>query len=276
MEKDKKIGVALGGGSALGFAHLGVLESLEENNVSIDYISGTSAGAVAGVLYAFGVSFKEIEKEAEQLTWKKLAKINPSKLGVASNVAIREILERQIGKKTNLEDAPIPLAIVTTNIDNGEKVVLKSGNAIEAVMASSCLPGLFSPVEIDKKMLVDGGIVENVPISPLKEFGAEIIIGVNLLRHRKYEKPKSIIGVLVNSFDMINHRISAQPKHSDANFLIEPDLSDYYMGDLKKWKQISKLGYLEMQKFVLEVRNLQRATASQNFFHKIKELFLNK
>lgn len=271
-----KLGLALGGGSALGFAHLGVLKALEENAVSIDFVSGTSAGAVVGALYAFGISFKDIEQEAEKLDWKKLAKLHPSSLGITSNTAIREILERNIGKDADIADAKIPLAIVATDIETGAKIVFKSGNVIDAVLASSCLPGLFTPIEIEGLMLVDGGIVENVPISPLKPLGADIMVAVNLLRYRKYQKPKNIMGVLVNSFDMINHRISAQPKQNDADILIEPNLSDYFMGDIKKWKEISEQGYAETLKHITSIKDLQKKTVCEDFWTTIKNLFLNK
>jgi len=280
MDKNKshslKLGLALGGGSALGFAHLGVLRALEENDISIDFVSGTSAGAVVGALYAFGISFKDIEQEAERLDWKKLAKLHPSSLGITSNIAIREILERNIGKNADIADAKIPLAIVTTDIETGAKIVFKSGNVINAVLASSCLPGLFTPIEMEGLMLVDGGIVENVPISPLKPLGADIMVAVNLLRYRKYQKPKNIMGVLVNSFDMINHRISTQPKQNDADVLIEPNLSDYFMGDIKKWKEISEQGYAETLKHITAIKELQKKTVCEDFWQKIKNLFFNK
>ena len=273
---NQKLGLALGGGSALGFAHIGVLKALENNNIPIDFISGTSSGAIVGALYAFGIPIKTIEKEAGQITWRKLAKIRLSALGLTSNDIVREILTRQIGSNANIEDAKIPLAIVTTNIENGKRCVLKKGNVIDAVMASSCLPGLFSPIEINGTLLVDGGIVENVPITPLKTFGAKVTIGVNLLRHRRYTKPQSIIGVLVNSFDMINHRISAQPKQGDVDFLIEPDLSSYFMGDVEKFKEIAECGYQETLKYIADIKELQNQPSFKEILQKFIKIFIGK
>jgi NTE family protein len=274
MEKNKKIGLALSGGSALGFAHVGVLKCLAKNNIQIDFITGTSAGAIAGALYAFGVSPEHIEEEVANLKWNKLLQLKPSSRGLASNVAIREILIRHIGEDTNIEDSKIPLILLATNIENGELVLLKRGNLINAVLASSCLPGIFSPIEINGNLLIDGGIVENVPISPLKELGTDITIAVNLLKYRKYSKPKTILGVLMNSFDMINHRISAQPKPGDANILIEPDLRDYFMADFKKWKEILDIGYEETNKHILEIKeNITRKNPIDNFVEGIKSIF---
>ena len=276
MENDKsrklKIGLALGGGSALGFAHLGILQALEENNISIDFISGTSVGAIVASLYAFGVSFKDIEEESEKINWKQLIKIKPSSMAIASNTTLKEILKKYIGD-ADIADANIPLAIITTDIETGSKIVFKSGNAVDAVLASACLPGLFPPIEMQGLTLVDGGIVENVPISPLKDFKAEVVIAVNLLRYRKYEKPKSIVGVLVNSFDMINHRISAQPRQTDVDILIEPNLKDYFMGDFKNWKNISKQGYLEALKYIDTIKELQHQTPYEDFLGNLKKFF---
>jgi NTE family protein len=271
-----KVGIALGGGSALGFAHIGVLKALEENGIVVDCISGTSAGAVIGALYAFGISFKDIEDEASSLNWKKLAKIHPSAMGITTNLAIREVLEKHIGKDADIADAKISLAIVTTDIETGAKIIFRAGNVIDAVLASSCLPGLFAPVEVDGCLLVDGGITENVPLSPLKGMGADITIGVNLLRYRKYSRPKNIMGVLVNSFDMINHRISSQLKFNDVNILIEPNLSNYYMGDIYKWKEISDRGYEETLKHIDAIKKLKIATPVENFWQNIKKLLLSQ
>jgi NTE family protein len=165
------------------------------------------------------------------------------------------------------------LAIVTTDIETGAKIVFKSGNVIEAVLASSCLPGLFAPIEINGLTLVDGGIAENVPVSPLKDLKVDIIVAVNLLKHRKYEKPKNIVGVLINSFDMINHRISSQPKSNDVDILIEPNLSNYFLSDIKKWKEISEQGYLETLKQIEIIKKLQHRTFAEDFWQKIKKVF---
>jgi len=272
---DIRIGLALGGGTALGFAHIGVLKAFEDGGVPSDFISGTSAGAIIGALYAFGVSFKDIEDEANSLNWKKAAKIHPSKLGIASNDAVKKILEKHIGKKADITDARIPLAIVATDIESGAKIVFKSGNVVEAVLASSCLPGLFAPVQIQGMLLVDGGIVENVPVSPLKGMDADIIVGVNLLRYRKYARPENIMDVLSNSFDMINHKISAQPRPDGAHILIEPDLSGYYMGDINKWRELADEGYRETIKHIDTIKKLKKMAPVENFWQNVKKLFSN-
>ncbi len=274
-KSDIKIGLALGGGTALGFAHIGVLKAFEDGGVPIDFISGTSAGAIIGSLYAFGVSFKDIEDEANNLNWKKAAKIRPSKLSIATNDAVKKILEKHIGKKADISDAKIPLAIVATDIESGAKIIFKSGNVVDTVLASSCLPGLFAPVQIQGMMLVDGGIVENVPVSPLKGMGADIIVGVNLLKYRKYSRPENIMGVLSNSFDMINHKISTQPISGNIHILIEPNLSGYYMGDINKWREITDEGYKETIKHMDAIKKLKKTAPVETFWQNVKKLFSN-
>ncbi len=273
IRENKKIGLALGGGSALAFGHFGVLKALKEGGIKIDYISGTSAGAIAGALFAFGVSFIDIEAEAQNIDWKKIAKLKLSSMSIFSNTALRKLLEKHLGKHTDIKNAEIPLAITVADIETGDRTVLKSGNVVDAVMASSCMPGIFPPVEINGHFYIDGGLVENVPVTPLYDAECGIKIGVNLLHYRKYQKPKNMIDVLINSFDMINKRISAQPHENGFDFLIQPDLSDFYMTDIKKWKQIYKKGYEEGQKYVDAIKEIQRRESEENFWGKIKELF---
>lgn len=265
-----KIGLALSGGSSLGFAHLGVLKAFEENNIPISLISGTSAGAIIAALYAFGISFRDIEEEAVKLDWKKIARIKPCSMSVLSNATIKEILERKIGN-VDISVAKIPLAVIATDIETGAKVVFKSGNVVDAVLASSCLPGLFPPIEMNGLMLVDGGIAENVPISPLKDEKCDLVIAVNLFRYRKYKRPKNIIGVFLNSLDMINHRISTQPTQDDVDILIEPNLKDYSMSDVDDWREIMEEGYKEALKHIPQIKKLQNRDTG-DFWKNLKEM----
>ena len=274
QENKIKTGLALGGGSALGFAHIGVLKALQENNIQIDFISGTSAGAIVGALYAFGVSFEDIEKVAEKLDWKNVSKLRPCSMAIMSNKVLKGLLEENIGN-VDISISKIPLAITCTDIETGAKVVFKSGNVVDAVLASSCLPGLFPPIEMQGLMLVDGGIAENVPISSLKDSECNVKIAVNLMRYRKYERPKNIIGVFMNSFDMINHRISTQPTKDDVDILIEPDLRGYYMSDSAKWCEISEKGYKETLKYIEKIKELQTQKPTGEFWKNLKELLFN-
>ena len=185
--KDKKIslkkinntGLALGGGAVLGAAHVGVLKAIEEANIKIDCVAGTSIAAFIAALYAFGKTISEIEVIGRELKWIDIAEVTLSRYALLSNEKLGELVEEHIGDK-NIEDAHIPLSIVACDAASGEKVILDKGPVTDAVMASACIPGIFKPIVIDNRMLIDGGVVENVPITTLKGLGAEFVIGVDL------------------------------------------------------------------------------------------------
>jgi NTE family protein len=179
----KKIGYALGGGAARGLAHIGVLKVLEEYKVSPDIIAGTSMGAVIGALYASGLKAGDIEQIALQLRWKRLALPTDMRLplgGLTQGKRVISLLQSILG---DLEFSQLnyDFACVTTDIINGEQVVLHEGSVIDAVRASISIPGIFAPVMLDGKYLVDGGLVNEVPVSVCRVMGAGYVIGVNVL-----------------------------------------------------------------------------------------------
>ncbi|HQV33320.1 MAG TPA: patatin-like phospholipase family protein, partial [Calditrichia bacterium] len=193
------LGLALSGGAARGIAHIGVLQAFKENGIIPDFLAGTSIGSLVAGLFAFGIPVADILNQAEALSWTKISSLNIPRTGFLSNRILGEIVESQLGK-VNIEDSPIPLAIVTTDISNGERVVLREGSLSEAIKASSCIPGIFTPVSINGRLLVDGFLVENVPLSPLREMGAQITVGVNLGALRDYREPDGIIDIMMNAF----------------------------------------------------------------------------
>lgn len=241
LKKRRKIlGLALGGGSALGMAHIGVLEALAEENIKIDCIAGTSAGALIAALSAFDVPPRLMREEAGNFSWFKISKPAFSKLGLASNQAIGKIISKYIGKNTRIEEAKIPLAIIATNIATGQKVILRQGSLIKAVMASTSIPGIFAPVKIGKQLLVDGGLVEEVPVSVLNQMGASLTVAVDLRRRRKYQRPKSLSDVILNSLDILMRTSSQAPA---ANIYIEPQIGNFRLTDFGNYKKLISLGY---------------------------------
>jgi NTE family protein len=247
MKRRKKIGLALGGGAVFGAAHVGVLRAIEEKKIDISYISGTSIGALVAALWAFGIGWGKIAGLAKDTKWLDISSLSLSKFGILSNKGIRKLMNENIGEST-FDDAKIPLAMIATDISNGEKVVLKSGNVADAVMASACIPGIFIPVEIDNRMLVDGGIVENIPLSPLEEMGAKYIIGVDLNSNHQYQKPKNILEVMLNSFHF-TLMAAAKLQTEEADLLLQPDLSGYNRVDLNQVGDLIEIGYrLAMEK----------------------------
>lgn len=242
----KKIGLALGGGAVLGAAHIGIIRALEEHKINVEYISGTSIGALVGSFFAFQKEWDEIESVAQELKWMDISSISLSRYGLMSNEKLGRLIKKYLGDE-QIEDAKIPLAIVTTDISTGEKVVLREGSVAEAVMASMCIPGIFQPMELNGKMLVDGGVVENVPISTVRELGAEYVVGVELNAKHTYKKPRHILDVLNNSFHFLIKN-SGKLHVQKADFTIEPDLSSFKRSDMGQIKALIDKGYEEGQK----------------------------
>lgn len=242
----KKIGLALGGGAVLGAAHVGTLRAMEEYDIEINYIAGTSIGAFVAAFYAFGKNWKEIKEIASELRWLDITGISLSRFGLLSNDKLGELIVKHIGNK-NIEEADIPFAMVATDVTSGEKVILDKGPVAEAVMASTCIPGIFKPVEINGKMLVDGGIVENVPINTTRGLGAKYVIGVDLNSRHKYDKPDNILDVIMNSFHfLIRHADKLQTE--DADLLIKPDLGKFNRSDMNQIDELIEKGYKDSKK----------------------------
>ena len=252
MNSKKNVGLALGGGVILGASHIGTLRALEENGIEISYVAGTSIGAFVGALFAFGKNWKEIKAITSEIKWLDITEIQLSKFALLSNRKLGQLITDHIGDQ-KIEDASIPLAIVTTNIASGEKVVLKKGSVAQAVMASTCLRGIFDPVEIDSKLLVDGGIVENIPVKTLKEMGADFLIGADLTARKKLEQPGSILDVIINALHFLIKQ-SGQIQIEDPHILIQPELSSFSLIDMSQIDDIMEQGYQDSMKALSEIK----------------------
>lgn len=239
--QQKKVGLALGGGAVLGAAHVGVLRALKELDISPDYIAGTSIGALVAALYAFGLDWEEIGQIASKLKWMDISSIAVSRYGLLSNDKLAELIKEYIGEK-RIEEARIPLSIISTDITTGQKIVLDKGPVAKAIMASTCIPGIYKPVEIKGKMLVDGGIMENVPVKTVREMGANYVIGVDLNATHSYHKPKNILDVLINSFHFLIQQ-SNKPQTESADLLIQPDLDQFSKSDISQVDELMERGY---------------------------------
>ncbi|MDT8441425.1 MAG: patatin-like phospholipase family protein [Desulfuromonadales bacterium] len=235
------IALALGGGAVLGAAHVGVLKALAEHDVPIRAISGTSIGGLIAALHAFGKRPEEIETLVAELDWLGVTRLTLSRFGILSNDELGKKIEESLGD-VDIGEAQIPLYLVATNIASGEKVVLDQGSLPRAVMASSCIPGVFVPVEIDDRLLVDGGLVENVPVSPLRDNGARFVVGVDLNAHRHYQRPEDIVDLLANAIDIAIDNVT-RTQVSDADLLIAPELASYSRRDTSRFAELVEEGY---------------------------------
>jgi len=249
---NSKLGVALGGGGARGIAHIGVLKALEESNISISYISGTSIGALVASYYAFGKSLSDIKEIGKNLNFTSVIGFSLHKKGIFSTKSIESMILRDLGN-VNIEDAIIPLSICTTDISTGEQVVLRKGNLAKAVCASTAIPGVFIPIEIGNRILIDGGISENVPISLLDKMGAGITLGINLNGSQSYPPPKEMISIMSNAIDIaIDLRTKDQLQKAD--FVISLNLERYSrLDNSKQFEDLYNEGYQHTQKKINEL-----------------------
>jgi len=238
----RPVGLALSGGATLGAAHVGVLRALHEAGMPIERLSGTSIGAVAGSLYAFDTPIDEIERVALEMSWLSISSFSPSRMGLLANRKLGGILAEHIGDP-DFSEAKIPFAVVATDISKGEKVILSSGKVLPAVMASACVPGIFQPVELDGRLLVDGGLVENLPITAVLELGARSVIGVDLNLRREYQQPDDMVDVILNATDIAINSTTRIQARERIDLLIAPALSSYSRFRSGRGERLVEEGY---------------------------------
>jgi NTE family protein len=243
-----RVGLALSGGSTWGIAHVGAIAALREADIPIDMISGTSAGAVVAALYAFGVPLEQMADAAKKLEWKQISSFAYSRLGVRTNAALAKIIIDMIGE-VHIEAATTPLAVVATDLETGEEVILRTGSVAEAVRASSAIPGYFAPVEIDGHLHADGYLTENLPLQPLIEMGATFTIGINLAGETFGARPRNVSEVIGRSLEIL-YRHRARDIVQKADVLIEPNLGKYHPRSFKEAQEIYDEGYRSAQRAI--------------------------
>ncbi|MCA9733984.1 MAG: patatin-like phospholipase family protein [Deferribacteres bacterium] len=252
------VGLALSGGAIRGAAHIGILKTLLENKIRIDAISGTSAGAMVAALLAFDVSIEKMAELISNMNWYRISNFAIPKLGLLSNAELGDHYIQLLGD-VNIEDANIPLSIVATDISTGEKVVLQRGNLAMAIRASAAVPGMYRPVEFDGRLLVDGMLVENTPISPLEEMGVPCILASHLSADRNYIKPDSLIDVMINAFEIA---IDSNNQHhlQKADFVIAPDLSQFSRTNPDNIPALIEAGARDTRRVIADIKKLVEST----------------
>ncbi len=279
-----KIGLVLSGGAALGLAHVGVLKALEEQGIRVDAIAGTSMGAVIGGLYASGYKIDELEKLALDIDWQEALSDDPPRedipfrrkqddrdflvrqklsfrddgslglpLGVIQGQNLSLLLESLLAHSSDIRDfdkLPIPFRAVATDIVNGDKVVFRKGHLPQVIRASMSIPAVFAPVEINGQLLVDGGMVDNIPVDVAREMGVDRVIVVDIgtpLRPRKQ---------LTTVFDILNQSTTLMTRSNSEvqlasltpdDILIQPALSSIGATDFGRSQDIISAGYRATQ-----------------------------
>jgi NTE family protein len=220
------IGIALGGGFARGIAHIGVLKVLEEEKIPISFIAGTSVGALIGAAYCSGVTLAELEVIARRVRFKTFARWTLSRHGFATNQRMIGFLNSVL-KVRSFEELRIPLAVTATDLSTGEGVVFHSGPLVEPVRASCAYPGMFLPVNIRGRWLVDGMLAHAVPTRPLVEMGAKRVLAVHLKgRWTSGTSPRHLFDVIGQCFAIAQDMCSSHWKEA-ADLIIEPDVNGF-------------------------------------------------
>ena len=236
----KKIGIALGAGAARGLANLGVLQVLEEHSIPIQIISGTSAGALIGALYSCGTDLKLIGEMASELNWNDLVSLSITRRGLVSSEKLYQML-RLLTKERDFEDLRRPTAVVATDIISGKEVVINSGLVADGVRASLSIPGVFIPVELNGRTLVDGALVNRVPVSVCRNLGADFVIAVDVGIGPLRKTIRNLSDVITNATQILEGQLSLL-KPIQADVVLEPDLGNVTSTQLNRAREIIEKG----------------------------------
>lgn len=252
------IGLALGSGASRGLAHIGVIRAFLEEEIPIDMIAGTSAGALVGALYCSGIDLRVMEKIAEEIPRKDLLDLSVPRIGFIKGERIEGLL-KLLTRNKKIEELNIPFRAVAADLTRGEEVVFDSGYIYKAVRASISIPGVFTPVYMEDMVLVDGGIINRVPVDVARNMGADIVIGVDVGFSCNKEKAGSIFDVLFKSIDIMQKEL-LKNRIIDADVLIKPYLPYIDPSRFDQVYECSEEGY----------------NATKNSMAKIKEIIWEK
>jgi len=264
----RKIGLALGGGGARGLAHIGVLEVLQNEGIPIDVIAGTSAGAAIGAIYAQGKDaalIREIALNLDRKALTSLVDLTLPKTGFIQGKKIRELLRTIIGGDIKFSDLKIPFACVATDIHTCEEVVIREGSVLEGIRASISVPAIFRVVKWEGRYLVDGGLANPVPVSVLREMGADFIIAVNVIpdmSERAYRageegvkefKEPNIFSVIMQTLQIASCSL-ARLSLQDADIVIKPRVMHIGFGDFHRAQECILQGKTAAQDSIVEIK----------------------
>ncbi|MFC1767377.1 patatin-like phospholipase family protein [Candidatus Margulisiibacteriota bacterium] len=241
FRRPKRVGVAFGGGGSRGAANVGVLKVLVENKVPIHFIAGTSAGALVGALFAGGLNIYDLIEVAKSIDWRKVAGFKFDDVFPLSEAGLEDLVIKHVGNK-RVEDLRIPFAAVAADYKSGRKVVLNKGKLEHVVHASSAIPGVFNPVDLDGKLLMDGLVVDNVPADVVKDMGADYVIAIDVVPNVKLSGgPKNIRQHVERAIDIAS-RNHCKEIYRDADIVIHPVKENISPLDFSKAEQLVKFG----------------------------------
>jgi len=248
-----RVGLALAGGFARGIAHIGVLRVLLEAGIPIDCVAGTSVGALIGTAYCAGASLDEMQATGQVTTFADFGRWTPSWLGLATNQRMEKYLERFTAAKT-FEELKTPLAISTSDINEGISVYYTSGSLVQPLRASCAYPALFVPIQYDGRTLVDGFLTAPVPVEGALLLGADVVIAI-YLDSGSDTTPRTAAEVISRSFNIIQRHAEVAWRQQ-ADLIVEPDVREFAWDDFSKTPELVKAGEEAARKMLPEIQAL--------------------
>jgi len=254
-KKRPVVGLALGGGMARGTAHIGVLRVLEHHKVPIDLIAGTSVGSLIGGAYASGLSPDDIQELSKTIRWNDLGRVTVSRLGFNSSARTEEYVHRNF-RETEFEKLRIPFGAVATDLQSGKMVVFTEGNLPLAIRASCALPIYYTPVIVNGRMMVDGGIVGHLPAAVARMMGADIVIAVDVnSQHRPIPPPTNLFAIMAQSLSIMG-RHTVSYLYQDADVIIVPKIGHFRPDDLSKAPEMIEAGEEATEAAIKKIKRL--------------------
>ncbi|GIN74390.1 esterase [Bacillus sp. J14TS2] len=249
-----KIGLALGSGGARGFAHLGVLKILQEHSIPIDMIAGSSMGALVGCFYAFGHDLEQLTKLSVAFKRNHYLDFTIPKMGFIEGKRIENLIHLFMHGK-NLEELNIPVKVITTDLQTGKKVEFSKGNIARIVRASIAIPGIFTPVKINGRLLVDGGVVDKIPISAVRKMGADIVLASDVTIVNKKAEITTVYDVIMQSLDIMQTEIGTV-RESESDLMLRPNVEEFSARSFKNIEEIIKRGEKETLRQLPKIKQI--------------------
>jgi len=267
------LGLALSGGAARGIAHVGVLRALQENQIPINYVAGTSAGSLVGGAFASGMSIDEIEALGRGLRWRDIGRVTMSRLGVQSNDRLEQFVRDRL-PVSRFEDLPTPFAAVATDLKTGAAVIMRdTGDVAFAIRASCAIPGWYVPVtDSDGRQLVDGGLVAVVPASVSRSLGADLVIAVDVnFEGATFLGPShSVIGVVLQSM-LVVQKTASHYQIASSDFVIRPRVGHIRWDEMGRAEELIAAGYKAGLESIPAIRALiETAIADQPKWYQLR------
>ncbi|MFD3448027.1 patatin-like phospholipase family protein [Microbacteriaceae bacterium 4G12] len=252
--REPKIGLALGSGGAKGFAHIGVIKVLRDAGIPIHVIAGSSMGALVATFYAAGCDVNRLYQLAKIFKRKYYLDFTVPKMGFIAGKRVKDMIKMFTYNK-HLEQLDIPTAVVATDILTGEKVVFTKGSIADAVRASISIPGIFVPERVDGRLLVDGGVVDRIPVSVVKELGADIVLAVDVSPVKINGEVTSIYDVIIQSIEIMQHEL-VHYRQIASDLMMHPAVEEFSSRAFTNIEEIVRVGEEEAEKHIATIHTL--------------------